>query len=320
MVKEKYAFLFPGQGAQAPGMMKDICETSAAARRCVENASAVLGEDIGALLWDSVPETLMRSDRSQVAIAAASAAVVAALEEKGITPSAAAGFSLGEWPALYAAGVLSFEDMLKTVKARGEIMQRVCDEIAAGNAGRAPGMAAVIGLPPGKITELLAPFSGGTGDLFPVNFNSPRQTVVAGTAEGLERGERLCREAGARRYVRLSVAGPFHSPLMRKAADEFAAELETVAFADPRIALFSNVTGARVSSGTQAKELAARHIVSPVLWTDEEAALADMFAAGDGQWIVLETGPGKTLSGLWKDAAADNVCVPVNSAEAVAGL
>ena len=138
MVK-KYAFLFPGQGSQTQGMMKDVCEVSAAARACIDRISEVAGEDITALLWDTPAEKLSRSDRSQLAITAGSLAVVAALKEKGIEPSACAGFSLGEFPALCTSGVLSFEDTIRVVKQRGEIMQKICDEIAVRSAGRVPG-------------------------------------------------------------------------------------------------------------------------------------------------------------------------------------
>lgn len=315
----KYAFLFPGQGAQFQGMAVDLYGASPAARKCLDAFAEVAGEDIVALLRDSPAETLARSDRSQLAITAASFAVIAALKEKGIEPSICAGFSLGEFPALYAAGVLSFEDTVRVVKQRGEIMQRVCDGIAARSAGRAPGMAAVIGLPPEKVVEICSSCEG----LYPANMNSVRQTVVSGTADGLDAAEPLFKEAGARRVVRLAVAGPFHSPLMKEAAEAFEKIIEPVVFKDPAVLLFSNVSGKKIASGAEAKKRAVLHLVQSVLWTSEEAEIAAVIAADkECPWVLVEPGPGKVLSGLWKDTefGADHPVVPCCSFEAVSGL
>jgi [acyl-carrier-protein] S-malonyltransferase len=298
MVK-KYVFLFPGQGAQEPGMMKDLWKTSGAARDCVAALTDAAGEDITKLLWETPAEILSRSDRSQLAITAASLMAVSAFKEKGITPAACAGFSLGEFSALCAAGVLSFEDAVNVVKQRGIIMQAVCEAIAAGSAGgRAPGMAAVIGLPPDKVEAIAA----GCEGVYAANLNSARQTVVSGTADGLDRAEGLFKEAGARRFLRLAVAGPFHSPLMREAADKFEKVLADIRFNDPAIPIFSNVTGKRITSGAEIKRNAALHLVQPLRWTEEESAIGALID-GDiaAQWTVVEAGPGKVLSGLWKD-------------------
>src|SRR5574344_2746755 len=154
---KKYAFLFPGQGAQAQGMMKDVCEAFPEARKVIDDISAITGKDMTKLLWETEQPVLNRSDNSQLAITAGSLAIMAALKEKGITPSAAMGFSLGEFPALYAAGVLSFEDVIKVVRQRGIIMQKVCEEIAARNEGHAPGMTAVLGLSQDQVKALVEP-------------------------------------------------------------------------------------------------------------------------------------------------------------------
>lgn len=312
----KYVFLFPGQGAQAPGMMKDICEISQAARDCLDRISQAAGESMETLLWDTDAEQLSRSDRSQLAITAGSLVTLAALKERGIEPAAAAGFSLGEFPALYAAGVLSFEDLIRVVKRRGEIMQAVCDSITASSAGRAPGMAAVVGLESDTVLDIAARTEGA----YAANMNSPRQTVLSGTAEGLDAAEALCKEAGARRCVRLSVAGPFHSPLMEEAARSFKDAIADVQFNDAKLPLFSNVSGKMLSSGAEAKEAAVRHLVQPVLWTSEEAALGEYMKSEGGNWRVLEVGPGKVLSGLWKDGQAADIAAatPCGTAEAIA--
>lgn len=316
---KKYAFLFPGQGAQAQGMMKDVCEAFPEARKVIDDVSAASGKDVAKLLWETEQAELNRSDNSQLAITAASLAVMAALKSKGIEPSAAMGFSLGEFPALYAAGILSFDNVVKVVMQRGTIMQKVCEDIAAANEGHAPGMTAVLGLPPEKVEAVAKSVQGA----YAANMNSVKQTVVSGTFDGLAAVEEAAKAAGARKTVRLAVAGPFHSPLMQAAADGFKVALEPYAFSDPKIPLFSNVTGKQVTEGAAAKASAVDHLTNPVRWTDEERVLADMIAADkDNEWVILEVGPGKVLSGLWgqTELGATLPCTPVNTAEAIGAL
>ena len=316
---EKYAFLFPGQGAQAPGMVKDVAESFSSAKKVIDDVSSIVNLDMAKLLWESDAAELSRSDNSQIAITAASLALMAALKDKNIEPSAAMGFSLGEFPALYAAGVLSFEDVVKVVRQRGLIMQNVCEEIAAKNEGHAPGMTAVLGLPPEKVKEI----ASGIKDAYAANMNSVKQTVVSGTFDALAAVEKAASEAGARRAVRLKVAGPFHSPLMQDAAVEFEKAIADVNFNDPKIKLFSNVTGKECVSGEEAKKSAVLHHTNPVLWTDEEDCLASVMKAdGFDKWAALEVGPGKVLSGLWgnTDYNASIAVLPVNTTESVNNL
>lgn len=292
----KYAFLFPGQGAQTPGMIKDLCDTHPEARKIVDSVTEITGVDMPKLLWETELEELSRSDNSQLAIATASIASMKALESEGITPSAAMGFSLGEFPALYAAGVLSFEDVIKVVRQRGLIMQATCEKIASENAGHAPGMAAVLGLLPEQVSEVASKIK----DAYPANLNSNKQTVVSGTDAALAELETAAKEAGARRVVRLKVAGPFHSPLMQEAADNFEKFLADVKFNDPKIPLFSNVTGKLATSGEEIKKNAVLHLTNPVRWTDEEAVLAKMMEEdSENQWSLIEPGVGEVLTGLW---------------------
>lgn len=317
---KKFAYLFPGQGAQAPGMIKDVAENSASAMKVIDDVSALINVDMKKLMWESDAAELSRSDNSQIAITTASIAIMAALKDKGIEPSAAMGFSLGEFPALYAAGVLSFESVIKVVRQRGLIMQKVCEEIAKENAGHAPGMSAILGLPPEKVVEI----ANGIKDAYAANMNSVKQTVISGTFDALGQAEEAAKAAGARRAVRLAVAGPFHSPLMQKAADEFEKVLADVEFADPKIHLFSNVTGKEVTKGADAKSSAVLHLTHPVLWTDEEAVLANIISVEGGveSWSVIEPGPGKVLSGLWgqTEFGASLAASPVNTNEAIAAL
>lgn len=316
---KKYAFLFPGQGAQAPGMVKDVAEAFPSARKVIDDVSSIINVDMPKLLWEADAAELSRSDNSQIAITTASLAIMAALKDKGIEPSAAMGFSLGEFPALYAAGVLSFEDVIKVVRERGLIMQKVCEEIAAQNEGHAPGMSAILGLSPDKVKEI----ASGIKDAYAANMNSEKQTVISGTFDALTAAEKAATEAGARRAIRLKVAGPFHCPLMQKAAEEFEKYLANVTFADPKIALFSNVTGKQATTGAEVKASAVLHLTHSVLWTDEEAVLADIIKNDSGnEWAVLEPGPGKVLTGLWGQTAfgATLAALPVNTTESINSL
>lgn len=318
-MSKKFAFLFPGQGAQEPGMLKDICEAFPIARKILDKISEITGVDMPKLMWESDASVLSRSDNSQLAITAASVATMKVLEEKGVVPASAMGFSLGEFPALYAAGVLSFEDVIKVVQKRGQIMQAVCEQIASENEGHAPGMSAILGLPPEKVTEI----ANGIDNVYAANLNSVKQTVISGTYDGLEAAEKAFAEAGARRCVRLAVAGPFHSPLMQKAADEFEKAIADVTFNDPKIPLFSNVTGKQVMSGEEAKKSAVLHLTNPVRWTDEEAVLGAMMTEdAANEWKVIEVGPGRVLGGLWKQTEYGEkwVCDSVNTVDTVNGV
>lgn len=318
-MSKKFAFLFPGQGAQEPGMLKDICEAFPIARKILDKISEITGVDMPKLMWESDASVLSRSDNSQLAITAASVATMKVLEEKGVVPASAMGFSLGEFPALYAAGVLSFEDVIKVVQKRGQIMQAVCEQIASENEGHAPGMSAILGLPPEKVTEI----ANTIDNVYAANLNSVKQTVISGTYDGLEVAEKAFAEAGARRCVRLAVAGPFHSPLMQKAADEFEKAIADVTFNDPKIPLFSNVTGKQVMSGEEAKKSAVLHLTNPVRWTDEEAVLGAMMTEdAANEWKVIEVGPGRVLGGLWKQTEYGEkwVCDSVNTVDTVNGV
>lgn len=318
-MSKKFAFLFPGQGAQEPGMLKDICEAFPIARKILDKISEITGVDMPKLMWESDASVLSRSDNSQLAITAASVATMKVLEEKGVVPASAMGFSLGEFPALYAAGVLSFEDVIKVVQKRGQIMQAVCEQIASENEGHAPGMSAILGLPPEKVTEI----ANTIDNVYAANLNSVKQTVISGTYDGLEAAEKAFAEAGARRCVRLAVAGPFHSPLMQKAADEFEKAIADVTFNDPKIPLFSNVTGKQVMSGEEAKKSAVLHLTNPVRWTDEEAVLGAMMTEdATNEWKVIEVGPGRVLGGLWKQTEYGEkwVCDSVNTVDTVNGV
>ena len=321
-MKNNVVYLFPGQGAQYQGMALDfLASGSEAVKKLFDTASVIFGKDAETLLRDSDADTLKRTDVSQPAITLANLSAAAYLTGQGYSPVACAGFSLGEYAALVCAGVISTEDCFRLVKARGDAMQKNADSLReasapsdAGDVSTAPGMAAVTGLPPEKVEALIAEW--GIKDLYAANINSPRQVVVSGTAAALAEAEKRFKEAGARRAIRLQVAGPFHSPLLTDVIEVFRPVLESVTFNDPKIPLYSNVTGKRVSSGEEAKRLALLQITSPVRWVDEEAEIVNDFKTetSGGFEACLEVGPGMVLQGLWKDAGSG---IPVFAAGTV---
>ena len=306
----KTFYIFPGQGAQYPGMALDLLEAMPELKQLFSMASDITGKDMADLLRNSSPEELKRTDISQPAITLANLAAAKYLELKGINVHGSAGFSLGEYAALTAAKVISEEDCLSLVTERGKAMQMAVEKI--NSTGKdAPGMAAVIGLAPSQVETLITKWADeGLNDLYAANFNSPKQTVVSGSSAALDKAEKLFLEAGARRVIRLQVGGPFHSPLMKAAADAFVPALEKVNFHDPVIPVFSNVTGKQVQSGVEAKALALRQITESVRWTDVEAAITMHEPK-----TLLEAGPGKVLQGLWKDFTAADTAGAVNTAE-----
>jgi [acyl-carrier-protein] S-malonyltransferase len=325
------AFLFPGQGAQYRGMGLDFRKASGEVQSLFALASDIMGRDMGELLETADDETLKRTDISQPVITLVNLAAAAFLKERGVIPAGCAGFSLGEYAALVISGVISAEDCFRLVKARGRVMQESVDRIkaesAAGMAGPEapgpgtpdavePGMAAVIGLAPAQVEALIARWTAeGLSGLYGANFNSPRQVAVSGTAAALAEAQERFKAAGARRVLRLSVAGPFHSPLLADAAEKFAPFLEDVSFKDPAAPLYSNVSGKPVRTGAEARELALKQITNPVRWIEEEEAIA---ASGTG--AVLEVGPGKVLQGLWKETGSALPCYAAGTVEAVEEL
>lgn len=302
-------FLFPGQGAQFPGMGMDLynadTDGSMGIHALFDTATKVLGQDIKDIL-NSDEDTLKRTDISQPAITVVSLAAAFYLKAQQVLPSACAGFSLGEFPAMAISGVLSVEDTIRITFERGKIMQKACDSLLE-KSSVPPGMMAVLGLSPQEVDAVLAAFPGD--GVFAANYNSPKQTVISGNANPLSLAEEEFKKAGAKRAIRLKVSGPFHSPLMQDAADNFSHILEDFSFADPVIPLFSNVTGARITSGTEAKTNAVLHISHPVCWTVEEAAIASLMMEKNEDTLI-EVGPGKVLTGLWRDSGQPGSSVP----------
>jgi len=295
----KTCFVFPGQGAQYPGMGKDLYDESEKVRELLALADKTTKMDLRGLLFEGSEEELMKTENTQVAITLVNLSVAAALEEKGIRAFGAAGFSLGEYSALVYCGVLEVKEVFSLVKLRGQLMNEAAQalDLSAG----APGMAAVMGLSPEEVDQALS--QGAVQGVWGANYNSPVQVVISGTAPGLEQAGKILKEAGAKRVLPLKVSGPFHSPLLEKAAQGLAQELKKVPFADPKLALYSNVTGKKVLSGEEAKKLAVEQVISPVRWTDEEGLLIQ-----EGYERIIEAGPGTVLTGLWKKFNSEIPC------------
>jgi len=282
----KYTFLFPGQGSQTVGMGKDLYESFDVAKEKFDDANRILGRDLVSIIFNGPQEELTATQNTQPALFTIEAVISDILGQKGIAPSYTAGHSLGEYSALYAAGVLSFEDGLKAVARRGELMARV---------GKAtPGtMAAVIGMSREKIAEVLATVSSGI--VVPANENSPEQTVISGEVPAVTEACEKLKAAGAKRAMLLPVSGAFHSPLMQVAADEFAPFLDTITFSAPRCPVITNVTAKAETDPMLMKSLLVKQLISPVHWVDAMNTLAQLDFG-----VCLETGPGSVLKGLAK--------------------
>jgi [acyl-carrier-protein] S-malonyltransferase len=279
----KRAIVFPGQGSQIVGMGKDLAEAIPECKALFDQANEILGYDLAAICFEGPQEELNKSNHAQLGIFVSSAAAFKAMELKqSLAFDVVAGHSLGEWTALYAAGVVRFEDTIKILKARGEFMQAACEA----NPGT---MLAVMNLD-GAVLVDIAEKAG----CYVANFNSTAQIVLSGTAESINRAEVLVKEAGARRAVRLPVAGAFHSPLMQPAADRMKEFLTGVELSVPVVPVLSNVT-ADVHAADQIADNMAQQITSSVRWV----ALIQKLIA-DGVEEVVECGPNKVLAGLIK--------------------
>ena len=280
----KRAIVFPGQGSQVVGMGQDLAEAIPECKALFDQANKILGYDLAKICFEGPQEELNKSNHAQLGIFVASAAAFLALELKQpeLEYDILAGHSLGEWTALYVAGVVSFEDAIKILKARGEYMQAACEE----NPGA---MLAVMNLDGEALVKIAA-----EAGCYVANFNSLAQTVLSGTAESIDKAEKLVKNAGAKRAIRLPVAGAFHSPLMQPAADEMNNFLGDVELAESKVPVLSNVT-ADVHEAVSVRDNMVKQITSSVRWV---ASIQKLVA--DGVEEIVECGPGKVLAGLIK--------------------
>ena len=281
------AFLFPGQGSQAPGMGLELAGRFTRAREVFEQADAALGFPLSTLCFEGPAEELQLTANTQPAILAVSVAAARVLEEKGVRPDYVAGHSLGEYSALVAAGSMDLADALRLVRKRGEYMQ---EAVPVGQGA----MAALLGLETGAVDEICREAAEGEV-VSAANLNSPAQIVIAGHRAAVERAVELAKARGAKRAILLNVSAPFHCTLMKPAADRLAVDLDAVAIRDPQVPLVNNADAAVVRNAGAVRDGLKRQVTSPVKWTDSMLALRR-----EGADLFVEAGPGKVLSGLMR--------------------
>ncbi|OZY84927.1 [acyl-carrier-protein] S-malonyltransferase [Cellvibrio mixtus] len=293
MTTQHLAFVFPGQGSQKIGMLAELAAEFPVVQQTFAEASDVLGYDLWALVQTGAQEEINLTERTQPLLLTASVAVYRVWQQKqGVQPALMAGHSLGEWSALVCAGVVAFQDAVKLVQQRGKFMQ---EAVPAGQGA----MAAIIGLDDALIIEACKKAEQGEV-VSAVNFNSPGQVVIAGAAAAVERASALCKEAGAKRALPLPVSAPFHTELMRPAAERLAEQIAATSFAVPNIPVVHNVTADVEMNPEKIKALMIEQIFSPVRWVECVNTLATK-----GVSLTLECGPGKVLSGLNKRINAE---------------
>lgn len=283
----KLALVFPGQGSQAVGMMQGFADNKII-RDTFAEASTALGQDLWQLVAEGPAEELSATVNTQPVMLTAAYAMYRAWQEAGgPSPSFVAGHSLGEYTALVVSGVLAFADAVPLVRFRAQAMQ---EAVPMGTGA----MAAILGLDDDAVRAACAEAAQGEV-VEPVNFNAPSQVVIAGHKAAVERGAEAAKARGAKRAVMLPVSAPFHSSLLKPAADRLQKRLQTVVFRTPQIAIINNVDVAAVTDPAQIKDALARQACNPVRWVEIVRSLA-----AQGVTHVVECGPGKVLAGLTK--------------------
>lgn len=287
----KTAWVFPGQGAQTVGMGKEIYEAYPAARRVLDIADAAVGFPLSQIAFEGPEEKLTMTENAQPALLAVGVACATVLKDHGLEPDMAAGLSLGEYTALVIAGSLKFEDAVVLTRNRGIYMQEACP--------RGEGaMTAILGLTNEDVEEVCRQ-AGSPEEVSGANYNCPGQVVISGRKASVETASRLARERGAK-VIQLNVSAPFHSPIMRSAAERLRRDLEKVEVRAPAIPVYSNVSGNVLRSASEVVDALVAQVTMPVLWQKDIERMAR-----DGARFFVEIGAGKTLAGFGKRTHPD---------------
>ncbi|MFN0116951.1 MAG: ACP S-malonyltransferase [Elusimicrobiota bacterium] len=293
----KISFLFPGQGSQSIGMAKNLYDQYDVARKIINDADKILGFSLSKIMFEGPEEQLKDTSITQPALFVSSAAAFEVLMEKGISAEVMAGHSLGEYSALYAAEVISYENALKLVRARGVAM----NEAGKSNSGT---MAAIIGLEKNKLQEICADVTSRVGICALANINSSSQIVISGQKEAVLEAMTLAKTAGAAKVIELNVSGAFHSSLMKSAADKMAEELDKVSFYDTSTPVVTNVDAQLTRNGKDFKRKLIDQICQGVLWHDTMHTIASLSPD-----FFIEVGSGKVLSTMAKKFDRNKTCL-----------